>query len=788
MKQNYACQEKLLCFSKLYFMAFSLLVCQLVHAKDKIQVNKRPAWVEEVQLTPSSHIKPEDVSDGYLYSLKDYQFHVEKKERYFHFVRKIYSNIGVQKASEIEVVYDPSYEKVVFHEIKIIRANESINKLNPDKFKIIQREESKESYIYDGSMYALLILDDVRAGDLIEYSFSIIGRNPIYADKFFSSFYLASYDPIDLLSIKIITSATRPLHFKNEKSTFSPSISQEGDNKIYRWKLEQIPGTEVDSDIPYWYTPYPIVWMSEFGSWKEVNDWALQLYAHPEAASEKLQKDIASIQKMHKSPQERLEAVLAFVQDEVRYTGLEAGIGGYKPRKPSEVFEQKFGDCKDKSLLLCFMLNQMGIEAYPALVNTTSRQEIKNRIPSPTAFNHCVAQVKLEGNTYWYDATIANQGGTYTNTFFPNYRNALVISPGTKDLTEIPFNRNSKTKVVESFMISKIGEPVELSVTTDYYGYEADEQRYYFANNNIKEIEKNYLNYTAKNYAEVEVSKPLLTNDNKRTNVFTTYENYKIINFWYAPDSTQPGNLECVTFPQLLRDKITVPERPKRTMPVGIEYPLEIDYTVNLLLPEPWTVPEEVKEIKNDATYFKQKTSYKNGVISLHYFYQTLKNKVEAKEIAGFIKKQNQIINQLGYSLTYNTTVTATSGLRVNWLMVLLSLLFLGISVAGVLKIYRYDPAPDQLYANDNPIEIGGWLALVAIGVSLMPLAHLIIFFSDNYFDLTTWENITNRESASYNMSLAFLLVGDVFFNLFFLVYSILLIVVFFKEEAVFLY
>ena len=53
------------------------------------------------------------------------------------------------------------------------------------------------------------------------------------------------------------------------------------------------------------------------------------------------------------------------MQDEVRYLGLENGISAYKPSSPNKVYNQRFGDCKDKSLLLVTMLNQMNIEAYP---------------------------------------------------------------------------------------------------------------------------------------------------------------------------------------------------------------------------------------------------------------------------------------------------------------------------------------------------------------------------------------------------------------------------------------
>jgi hypothetical protein len=44
----------------------------------------------------------------------------------------------------------------------------------------------------------------VRAGDQIEYAFSVVGDNPIYGGRFAYSFYLGTNEPIDVVSFRII--------------------------------------------------------------------------------------------------------------------------------------------------------------------------------------------------------------------------------------------------------------------------------------------------------------------------------------------------------------------------------------------------------------------------------------------------------------------------------------------------------------------------------------------------------------------------------------------------------
>ena len=65
----------------------------------------------------------------------------------------------------------------------------------------------------------------------------------------------------------------------------------------------------------------------------------------------------------------RLWRALHFVQDDIRYTGIEIGVGRISADTTGEVLARRFGDCKDKVLLLVTILRALGVEAYPALVN-----------------------------------------------------------------------------------------------------------------------------------------------------------------------------------------------------------------------------------------------------------------------------------------------------------------------------------------------------------------------------------------------------------------------------------
>lgn len=89
----------------------------------------------------------------------------------------------------------------------------------------------------------------------------------------------------------------------------------------------------------------------------------------------------------------RIQKVATFLQEEVRYVGIEIGIGGLQPHPAADVYRNRYGDCKDKATLLIAMLDAVGIRATWVLVDT-HRGFIDPRVPSVDG-NHAIAAIEI---------------------------------------------------------------------------------------------------------------------------------------------------------------------------------------------------------------------------------------------------------------------------------------------------------------------------------------------------------------------------------------------------------
>src|SRR5205085_843974 len=100
------------------------------------------------------------------------QVDARSQERYYHAMRRITSAAGVEGASEVRATFDPTYQSLRLHFVRVRRGGTALDRLDAAKVKVIQREAELERHLYDGRLTALVVLEDVRVGDEIEYAFT----------------------------------------------------------------------------------------------------------------------------------------------------------------------------------------------------------------------------------------------------------------------------------------------------------------------------------------------------------------------------------------------------------------------------------------------------------------------------------------------------------------------------------------------------------------------------------------------------------------------------------------
>jgi len=780
-------------------MRFILLIISLfvlqtgLMAQKNFTVSPTPDWLAPYKPDLGKTPDAREVSNGYFLLLLEEQHHAEKNAVYRHIIRQIVSEAGIQNGAEISVEYDPTYEKLRFHQLIIRRNGQVISKLDPSRFRILQKEEDLSRFIYSGTFTAYYILEDVRKGDQIEYSYTLEGANPIFEHKYANSFYFTSYDPIVNYYKALIAAPTRDIQFKPFNGARLPVKSTWKGMQLYEWKIADVMPTDEDDNAPEWYTTLPFVQASEYKSWSEIINWGAKINTPP-APGERLQTRIAELKKQSGNDKSLyLQNAMRFVQDDIRYMGIEMGEYSHRPNNPDKILDQRFGDCKDKSLLLTTLLQADGINASMAYTNTYLKAHVSDYLPSPFMFNHVIVYVQLGDSSYWIDPTISYQRGPLSEHYIPDYQQALIIKPGGSDkLTNIPQLKRGKQTIKEHFTLpdtkSKKGT---LIVRSEYTQQFADQQRDVFANNSMKDQEKTYLDYYKNIYGELHTDSALKTIDNPVKNHFSVVERYVLDEPW-KDDAEEPGRLEISVTAGILQEalpKLSKKKNNKSQAPLEMRYPYSLDYTIDMDMPIDWSLSDEPIKISNPYYAFSFTSEVNGRHVTFHYTFETFQDHIPANYLAKYESDRNKMDDIISFSLFWSPDepmeMAKPADNAVNWVTLTLAIFFLGFFGRLAWKYNQYSIYPSQ--EELVPAGLNIFLLIIAFFVFVTPLIMLTGIFNSGFFSYKEWLLLSKTtHSVSNPTILECWFIIRVVTACFFFIYSILLVALFVNRRDTF--
>ncbi len=652
-----------------------------------------PSWVEKVEFE-KCRFPLDAISDGTCRLLSDIQLKADRKshQTFFHYADEVINPTGVEGESAIEIDFYPSFETISLHSVAVWRDGIRMNRLVRTNITELRRETGLEIGMMDGAVTLHIIVEDVRPQDIVEYAFTVDGANPIFDGNFFDMQWLAWSAPIQKLAIRLVA----PPGLVPARKTLLANVPIReiitNKNTVeYRVTREMVPAVPIEEDIPVWYTPMPSVQFSSTTTWSEVVGWGLPLYKLPAKRSLSLEQEIDDIAAISTDPFVRTEAALKFVQDKIRYLGLEIGKGTHLPTDPSKVIERRFGDCKDKALLLISMLASLGIDAYPALVNLDLLEHVDDMLPSGAAFNHVITAVVLEGKLIFVDPTLRSSPGSFKTLIPPDYGKALILREGESALTTLPARTlHAPIKTIhEQFDLSGgPTKPVDLTVRSVYFDEEADMLRAELEQQSQKELANAFQKTYLGDFPKLKSLSPLKIEKSVDKNQIIVTENYRIQNFW-IPRTLK--TFEGRIFPREIHDLIATPLDTDRKMPLAVDYPLFVEQTTDVILPPNVVVQETSIRENDDAFDYHLEVQRQKGGCRVFIQYRTKKDHVSAERSALHQKRRDDLSRRMGISFRITPTHPSLEGVRPKthllWIVIIAALL---AGAAITLLIFKF--------------------------------------------------------------------------------------------------
>jgi hypothetical protein len=364
------------------------------------------------------------------------------------------------------------------------------------------------------------------------------------------------------------------------------------------------------------------------GTWKAIGEWYEplakdRLVATPEIAAKAQELTTGKIDFYDKA-----EAIAEFVQKQVRYFAIEMGIGGFQPHFASDIFRNRYGDCKDKATLLSSMLSTVGI--HSALMMVDHRRGVLDPGAPSSVGDHMIAAIEVPkgySSPKLRSVVTAKTGRRYL-IFDPTWEKTafgqiahnlqgsygLLLEGSDSEIVALPILSPDINTIHRKgiFQVQADGS-LTGTITEKRFGDVSEDRRELYTGGDAKEQSKFLDDLLGQDFTTFKVA------DFKVENIDTLNKDLTTT-FSIAADGfgKKMGPLLMVR-PRVLGSEELELDRENRTVPIDLQETLQATDDFDIALPAGYAVDEVPNPLKLDLGFASYESSTRVKENVLHY-------------------------------------------------------------------------------------------------------------------------------------------------------------------------
>lgn len=396
-------------------------------------------------------LPPGDGTSPWLLNDRQILLEADKRSTFTDTAIRIQSADMLRNWSDMTFEWQPDRDDLIVHRIQILRGNAVIDLLGQGlRLTVLRREKDFEQKTIDGILTATAAIEDLRVGDTVRFSATLVERTDVLKNNSEANIDLpAQPSPIANGSVRVVWPRTLPVKWKAFGKGIAPVEQDKGAWHVLTQAQPLVKQEDMPKDAPVRYQRPPAMEFSTFASWTDLSRTMAPLFATAGTIKEDgaLAAEVARIAQASTDPKIRANQALQLVQNEVRYLYNGLANGNYVPQAPEQTWALRYGDCKAKTLLLLAIMDRLGIAAEPALVHSVMGDSLPGRLPTMGAFNHVLVRADIGGTDYWLDGTTA---GAHIEDLadVPPFRFALPLTVQGQDLQALPIREPARPEVL----------------------------------------------------------------------------------------------------------------------------------------------------------------------------------------------------------------------------------------------------------------------------------------------------------------------------------------------------
>lgn len=269
------------------------------------------------------------------------------------------------------------------------------------KDQIFERGSEDWGILYDDVRFRSANVPGSDPGGVVAYEYTM--RYPLYSGNEPWEFQ----NPIPTIKSVFEVDLPAGWRYRSLWRNYASVQPTEVQPNCIRWELANIPGIDLES-IPLAPAEGALTGRMEvyFSAamlpdgpkeapelWTRIGQWYTQLAAPESEGPADIATASRALTDSNAEFMSRIQKVADYMQQKIRYVGIEIGIGGYVPHSAEEIYRNQYGDCKDKVTLMIAMLDAVGVRATWVMVDT-DRGVIDPAVPSLIG-DHMIAAIEI---------------------------------------------------------------------------------------------------------------------------------------------------------------------------------------------------------------------------------------------------------------------------------------------------------------------------------------------------------------------------------------------------------
>lgn len=349
---------------------------------------------------------------------------------------------SLQNVPGVIGVHDNSLERLLEYKGAVYRDGDRRKTIRKDD--LVRVNASNADVISQSSVLVASLEDELRRGDYVEetsrheYTLPFLGFDFTPAEVPM---------PADLvhLQIRIADDSKKILKIFNDTQPVQGKPDKNGMVYDFEWKDVRM-STELRRSGEK-FNRRPVVFLQAFqyrvdpkqplyalSDWKDFGNYYLALIGGKieEAAARELAQKITAGKT---TAREKMDAIFAYCQKNVRYEQVYLEKGEIIPNTYSSIIGKRFGDCKDYALVIYTLGRSIGLKPDLALCFRGRGRQFFAEMPV-SQFNHMIVHYADEAGECWYDGTNrSGEPGIVSSDLIHQW--ALVLETGNSRLVQI---------------------------------------------------------------------------------------------------------------------------------------------------------------------------------------------------------------------------------------------------------------------------------------------------------------------------------------------------------------